>query len=168
MTNVNMLLTLWPASPSLPKTTFYCKFQILIIDSVATILSPILGMKQTTGLAIMASIGRLLRTIAASHGVAVVVVNHAVSARQEGIVAGTKPALGTTWSSVPSVRLFLRHDTSDDADEQNREGMVWTFEAADGTVMRLVKRMLEVRNSTRTNVGAHAAVYIGTMEIICE
>jgi hypothetical protein len=118
---------------------------------------------------LMASIGRMLRAIATTHGVAVVIINHAVSDR-EGGPRSVKPALGMSWIGLPTVRLFLRHDGEEDTDEQTggREGMVWTFEAADGRVMRLCKRLIEVRNSVRTNVSARAAVYIGQTEIICE
>lgn len=116
----------------------------------------------------MASVARMIRSLAAN-GIAVLVVNHAVSAREEGMARGVKPALGVNWQAVPTVRLFLRSDEDDEADEQGgKEGMVWTMEAADGRVLRLNKRVIEVRNSTRTKVGTSGEVYIGSTEIICE
>ncbi|KAI9030527.1 P-loop containing nucleoside triphosphate hydrolase protein [Hyaloraphidium curvatum] len=149
---------------------FYSRMQLLVIDSVASVLSPVLSMKQGTGQMLAATIARMMRSIAANHGVAVLVVNHAVSARDEGVPRGTKPALGMIWQGVPTVRLFLRPDDDQDTDEHTggREGMVWTYEAADGTVMRLFKRIIEVRNSTRTAVGAWAPIFFGQTEVICE
>ncbi|GJX69103.1 DNA repair protein RAD51 homolog 4 isoform X1 [Tanacetum coccineum] len=80
--------------------------RLIIIDSISSLISPILGGSNAQGHALMVSIGYLLKELADKHNIAVVVTNHMVSG--EG---GTlKPALGESWKNVPHVRLQLSRD----------------------------------------------------------
>ena len=108
------------------------KTRLLVLDSVAAIVSPLLGKfsgigagakeqhKNPMGHSIMMQIGTLLSHIAARHGVAVLVTNHVVRAHggwRSGDGGGgsgrggTKPALGRSWACVPRVRLELKAAT---------------------------------------------------------
>ncbi|PWA59538.1 Rad51 domain-containing protein [Artemisia annua] len=80
--------------------------RLIIIDSISSLISPILGGSNAQGHALMVSIGYLLKELADRHNIAVVVTNHMVSG--EG---GTlKPALGESWKNVPHVRLQFSRD----------------------------------------------------------
>lgn len=73
--------------------------RLIIIDSISSLISPILGGSNAQGHALMVSIGYLLKELADRHNIAVVVTNHMVSG--EG---GTlKRALGESWKNVPHV-----------------------------------------------------------------
>lgn len=149
---------------------FYSRMELLVVDSIASLLSPVLSMKHSAGQTLMASITRSLRRIATQHNVAVVLVNHAVSSRnEEGETMGTKPALGKAWQGVPTVRLFLKHDVQDDAgDTGGREGLVWSVEVEPGKVMKLSKRIVEVRSSSRMAIGGSMPIFFGQTDIITD
>ncbi|KAD3336404.1 hypothetical protein E3N88_31923 [Mikania micrantha] len=77
------------------------KVRMIIIDSVASLIAPILGGSNAQGHALMSSVGYLLKKLADRHNIAVVVTNHMVSG-EGGIL---KPALGESWKNIPHVRL---------------------------------------------------------------
>ncbi|KAF3974039.1 hypothetical protein CMV_002579 [Castanea mollissima] len=83
-----------------------CKVQLLIVDSVSSMVTPILGGSGSQGHALMISAGYLLKKLAHEHNVAVLVTNHTVGG-DGGI---SKPALGESWKSIPHVRLLLSRD----------------------------------------------------------
>nr|POE73570.1 dna repair protein rad51 like 4 [Quercus suber] len=83
-----------------------CKVQLLIVDSVSSMVTPILGGSGSQGHALMISAGYLLKKLAHEHNIAVLVTNHTVGG-DGGI---SKPALGESWKSIPHVRLLLSHD----------------------------------------------------------
>ncbi|XP_031247553.1 DNA repair protein RAD51 homolog 4 isoform X1 [Pistacia vera] len=76
---------------------------LLIVDSISSLISPVLGGSGSQGRALMISAGFLLKKLAHEYNLAVLVTNHTVGG--EGGLA--KPALGESWKSVPHVRLFL-------------------------------------------------------------
>ncbi|KAJ7980910.1 DNA repair protein RAD51-like 4 [Quillaja saponaria] len=80
--------------------------QLLIVDSISSLITPILGGSGPQGHALMISAGFLLKKLAHEHNLAVLVTNHMVGG--EGGI--TKPALGESWKSVPHVRLLLSRD----------------------------------------------------------
>ncbi|KAK7262412.1 hypothetical protein RJT34_29985 [Clitoria ternatea] len=80
--------------------------RLLIVDSISSLITPILGGSGPQGHALMISAGFLLKKLAHEHNIAVMVTNHVVSG-EDGI---SKPALGESWKSVPHVRLFLSRD----------------------------------------------------------
>ncbi|KAL5581088.1 hypothetical protein UlMin_013530 [Ulmus minor] len=82
------------------------RVRLLIIDSISSLITPILGGKGSQGHALMVSAGSLLKKLAHDHNLAVLVTNHTVGG--EGGVP--KPALGETWKSIPHVRLLLSRD----------------------------------------------------------
>uniref|UniRef100_A0A7N5J8P9 RAD51 paralog D n=2 Tax=Ailuropoda melanoleuca TaxID=9646 RepID=A0A7N5J8P9_AILME len=79
----------------------------VVVDSVTAVVSPLLGGQQREGLALMMQLARELKTLARDLGVAVVVTNHVTRDRDSGDL---KPALGRSWSFVPSTRILLDVD----------------------------------------------------------
>ncbi|XP_065055391.1 DNA repair protein RAD51 homolog 4-like isoform X3 [Rhopilema esculentum] len=87
------------------KQVFYSDLRLVVVDSINALVSPILGGGQTQGHMIMTKIGRILKRLAVEHNLAVIVTNSAV---KDAANEGYKPALGKTWKSMPSTRLFLQ------------------------------------------------------------
>ncbi|XP_041582122.1 DNA repair protein RAD51 homolog 4 isoform X2 [Vulpes lagopus] len=90
--------------------------KVVIVDSVTAVVSPLLGGQQREGLALMMQLARELKTLARDLGMAVVVTNHMTRDRDSGEL---KPALGRSWSFVPSTRILL------DIDEGARASGSW-------------------------------------------
>uniref|UniRef100_A0A5B7AVY2 RecA family profile 1 domain-containing protein n=1 Tax=Davidia involucrata TaxID=16924 RepID=A0A5B7AVY2_DAVIN len=82
------------------------QLRLLIIDSISSLITPILGGRGSHGRALMISAGFLLKKLAHEHNLCVLVTNHMVGG--EGGI--TKPALGESWKSIPHVRLQLSRD----------------------------------------------------------
>ncbi|RXM99892.1 DNA repair protein RAD51-like 4 [Acipenser ruthenus] len=78
--------------------------KVVIVDSVAAVLSPIIGSRQTEGLSLMMQLAGELRTMARDLGVAVLVTNH-MTRDGNGVV---KAGLGRSWSHVPRTRVLLQ------------------------------------------------------------
>ncbi|KAM8943208.1 DNA repair protein RAD51 homolog 4 isoform 2-T2 [Lycaon pictus] len=90
--------------------------KVVIVDSVTAVVSPLLGGQQREGLALMMQLARELKTLARDLGMVVVVTNHMTRDRDSGEL---KPALGRSWSFVPSTRILL------DIDEGARASGSW-------------------------------------------
>ncbi|XP_038706023.1 DNA repair protein RAD51 homolog 4 [Tripterygium wilfordii] len=82
------------------------KARLLIVDSISSLISPILGGNGSHGRAMMTSAGALLKKLAHEHNIAVLVTNHTVGG--EGGIP--KPALGEIWKCIPHTRLLLSRD----------------------------------------------------------
>ncbi|XP_058764309.1 DNA repair protein RAD51 homolog 4-like [Vicia villosa] len=80
--------------------------QLLIVDSISSLITPILRGSGPQGYALMISVGFLLKKLAHEHNIAVLVTNHVVG----GEDGNSKPALGESWKSVPHVRLLLSRE----------------------------------------------------------
>ncbi|XP_052201330.1 DNA repair protein RAD51 homolog 4 isoform X2 [Diospyros lotus] len=80
--------------------------QLLIVDSISSLITPVLGGSSSHGHALMISAGYLLKKMANEHNLAVLVTNHMVGG--EGGIS--KPALGESWKSIPHVRLQLSRE----------------------------------------------------------
>ncbi|KAF3453812.1 hypothetical protein FNV43_RR04253 [Rhamnella rubrinervis] len=80
--------------------------RLLIIDSISSLITPILGGNGSQGHALMVSAGYLLKKLAHEYNIAVLLTNHTVGG--EGGIP--KPALGETWKTIPHVRLLLSRD----------------------------------------------------------
>nr|KAF6457086.1 hypothetical protein HJG63_011657 [Rousettus aegyptiacus] len=78
--------------------------KVVVVDSVTAVVSPLLGGQQREGLALMMQLAQELKTLAQDLGLAVVVTNHMTRDRDSGKF---KPALGRSWSFVPSTRIVL-------------------------------------------------------------
>uniref|UniRef100_A0A8B9GGC8 DNA repair protein RAD51 homolog 4 n=1 Tax=Amazona collaria TaxID=241587 RepID=A0A8B9GGC8_9PSIT len=78
--------------------------KIVVIDSVSAVIYPLLGGKQSEGLAIMMQLARELKTLAREFSLAVVVTNQVT---RDSSTGPPKPALGRSWSFVPSTRVLL-------------------------------------------------------------
>uniref|UniRef100_M4EPI0 RecA family profile 1 domain-containing protein n=1 Tax=Brassica campestris TaxID=3711 RepID=M4EPI0_BRACM len=83
------------------------RLRLLVVDSISSLITPILGGSGSQGRALMVALGYLLKKLAHEHNIAVLVTNHTVGAGESG---KTKPALGETWKSIPHVRLMLSRD----------------------------------------------------------
>ncbi|NXJ12138.1 RA51D protein, partial [Odontophorus gujanensis] len=77
----------------------------VLIDSVSAVLSPLLGGRQSEGVAIMMQLARELKTLAKEFSVAVVVTNQVTKDSSTGAL---KSALGRSWSFVPNTRVLLQ------------------------------------------------------------
>ncbi|XP_056853082.1 DNA repair protein RAD51 homolog 4 isoform X2 [Raphanus sativus] len=111
-----------------------CRLRLLVVDSISSLITPILGGSGSQGRALMVALGYLLKKLAHEHNIAVLVLlkfrgigcvillqssfflispsvlkvtNYTVGAGENG---KTKPALGETWKSIPHVRLMLSRD----------------------------------------------------------
>ncbi|WOK96938.1 hypothetical protein Cni_G05646 [Canna indica] len=82
------------------------RIRLLIIDSISSLITPILGGKNSQGRLLMISTGILLKKIANEYNISVLVANHMVG----GEGGNLKPALGESWRSIPHVRLLLSRD----------------------------------------------------------
>ncbi|XP_077168302.1 DNA repair protein RAD51 homolog 4 [Paroedura picta] len=80
---------------------------ILVVDSASAVIYPLLGIRQPDGMALMMHVARELKTLAKELGLAVVVTNHVTRDASSGQI---KPALGHSWSFVPSTRVLLEND----------------------------------------------------------
>ncbi|OXB57648.1 hypothetical protein ASZ78_007043 [Callipepla squamata] len=77
----------------------------VLIDSVSAVLSPLLGGRQSEGVAIMMQLARELKALAKEFSVAVVVTNQVTKDSSTGAL---KSALGRSWSFVPNTRVLLQ------------------------------------------------------------
>ncbi|XP_044142622.1 DNA repair protein RAD51 homolog 4 [Bufo gargarizans] len=80
--------------------------RLVVVDSVCAVIYPLLGGKQTEGMAVMMYLARELQTLAHDFSLAVLVTNHIT---RDGS-AGFRPALGRSWSFVPSTRIQIQRD----------------------------------------------------------
>jgi len=82
---------------------------LLVIDSLSSLLSPLLTKAHHQGYTVMATVALLLRGLATTRKTAVLYTNHTVSAGQDSLAddhgSNLKPALGTRWTSVPHRRI---------------------------------------------------------------
>uniref|UniRef100_A0A8B9ZXD9 DNA repair protein RAD51 homolog 4 n=1 Tax=Anas zonorhyncha TaxID=75864 RepID=A0A8B9ZXD9_9AVES len=76
----------------------------VLIDSVSAVIHPLLGGRQSEGLAVMMQLARELKMLAKEFSLAVVVTNQVTRDSSTGLL---KPALGRSWSFVPSTRVLL-------------------------------------------------------------
>nr|XP_013813683.1 PREDICTED: DNA repair protein RAD51 homolog 4 isoform X1 [Apteryx mantelli mantelli] len=79
--------------------------KVVLIDSVSAVIYPLLGGKQSEGLALMMQLARELKMLAREFSLAVVVTNQVTRDSSAGPL---KPALGRSWSFVPSTRVLLQ------------------------------------------------------------
>ncbi|XP_073429682.1 DNA repair protein RAD51 homolog 4 isoform X2 [Dendrobates tinctorius] len=82
--------------------------RLVVVDSACAVIYPLLGGKQTEGMAVMMYIAKELQTLAHDFSLAVLVTNHIT---KDGS-AGFRPALGRSWSFVPSTRIQIHRDES--------------------------------------------------------
>uniref|UniRef100_A0A8C5T3L2 DNA repair protein RAD51 homolog 4 n=1 Tax=Malurus cyaneus samueli TaxID=2593467 RepID=A0A8C5T3L2_9PASS len=78
--------------------------KLVVLDSVSAVIYPLLGGRQSEGLALMMQLSKELKTLAREFSLAVVVTNQVT---RDGSTGPLKPALGRSWSFVPSTRLLL-------------------------------------------------------------
>ncbi|KAJ7309000.1 hypothetical protein JRQ81_008284 [Phrynocephalus forsythii] len=78
--------------------------KVLLVDSISAVIYPLLGSQQPEGLALMMHLALELKMLAKDFGMAVVLTNHVTRDASNGLL---KPALGRSWSFVPSTRVLL-------------------------------------------------------------
>ncbi|KAL5201289.1 hypothetical protein ABZP36_035643 [Zizania latifolia] len=81
------------------------KICLLIIDSISSLLAPIISGKYPQGRSMMLSVAMILKKLADEHNLSVLVTNHMVAGN-----GAPKPALGESWKTVPHVRLVVSRD----------------------------------------------------------
>uniref|UniRef100_A0A453SVX9 RecA family profile 1 domain-containing protein n=1 Tax=Aegilops tauschii subsp. strangulata TaxID=200361 RepID=A0A453SVX9_AEGTS len=81
------------------------KICLLIIDSVSSLLAPIIGGKNSQGRSMMISVAMILKKLAHKHNLSVLVTNHMVAGN-----GAPKPALGESWKAAPHIRLMISRD----------------------------------------------------------
>eukprot|EP01126_Amoeba_proteus_P044608 TRINITY_DN4962_c0_g1_i21.p1 TRINITY_DN4962_c0_g1~~TRINITY_DN4962_c0_g1_i21.p1 ORF type:complete len:233 (+),score=18.30 TRINITY_DN4962_c0_g1_i21:249-947(+) len=103
--------------------------RLIVIDSINTLLTSILGGCQRQGHNMLVAIGRMLKELAVEHNIIVIVTN---SVTQKPLTTTTvstpttatnsmqtsptatlslfQPALGATWFNIPSVRVIFSKD----------------------------------------------------------
>lgn len=90
--------------------SFCLNLKLVIIDSITSVMTPILGGKKKYWQALMVKIGQLMKEIASEFGIALFVINSAVLQFEKGSHSSLdnfKPSLGKTWLPISHVRLFL-------------------------------------------------------------
>lgn len=97
--------------------------RMIIVDSVAAVVSPILGGQQIHGHSLMVNLSRILKSLAVEHSVAVVITNNVVTDSSKSSFS-TKPALGPTWAHVPNTRLFIQRSPISQVDGTERVATV--------------------------------------------
>ncbi|XP_043387354.1 DNA repair protein RAD51 homolog 4 isoform X2 [Chelonia mydas] len=120
--------------------------KVLVVDSVSAVICPLLGGRQAEGLALMMQLARELKTLARELNVAVVVTNHVT---RDGSSGHLKPALGRSWSFVPSTRVLL----------ESREG-TWGKAST--------RRIASLTKSPRQPTGIEVELDIGSCGILDE
>ncbi|KND05134.1 uncharacterized protein SPPG_00804 [Spizellomyces punctatus DAOM BR117] len=160
-------------------TDFFSMVRLLIIDSIGALLSPMVGYGQSQGYVIMMTIAQILKSIALSHGISILVTNYSVSSDFKSTDVGrpfsggkegarrerTKPALGTTWSYVPNVRLYFTLD-EEPSIEGKEDDEVLTYRNRQGDIIPLVKRRIDIYASHRLRAGDGCHLYIGSSELL--
>ena len=92
---------------------FMFGMKLIVIDSINTIIAPILGGFQTRGHALMIKLALLLKELSYECNVAVLVLNGTVTSKNSEYMNNNfKPALGKHWLGVPAIRLFLDFGSS--------------------------------------------------------
>ncbi|KAI9090305.1 P-loop containing nucleoside triphosphate hydrolase protein [Phlyctochytrium arcticum] len=171
--------------------SFYQGLQMMVIDSIGSVLGPIVGYGQPHGYAIMTTIGQMIKHIATKYHIAVMVVNSAVSTDfgagpVDPSLVRTKPALGTFWGTVPSIRLYLSpyidtssalnkrsgsgtsssSDSATQSTSSSSEDEVFTYENRHGVVIPLRAMNCRVTSSHRTVPDRECKIYLGGSEVI--
>ncbi|NXB20062.1 RA51D protein, partial [Rhagologus leucostigma] len=113
--------------------------KMVVLDSVSAVIYPLLGGRQSEGLALMMQLSRELKTLAREFSLAVVVTNQVTRDSSTGPL---KPALGRSWSFVPSTRVLL-------------EGKEATWEKA------TTQRLASLSKSPRQPTGIQVELDIG-------
>lgn len=98
------------------------KPSVIIIDSISALISPVLGANDkrysNQGYVLMTGVSRLLKQLAATHGVAILMSNHVTESRADAAdeISGSTvsnaprdyvPALGDLWRGQPHMRIQL-------------------------------------------------------------
>ncbi|KAM9990570.1 hypothetical protein ACTFIY_006612 [Dictyostelium cf. discoideum] len=93
---------------------FYKGLKMVVIDSIGTLLAPIIGGKQTQGHYTMMMISRLIKYISDTYQIIFLITNNTVG----GNSFDNKAALGEAWSMVPNHQLMINHQYNDDENEE--------------------------------------------------
>lgn len=86
--------------------------RLIVIDSVSSVLAPILGGSQRVGHSLLAEVGRLLKELATVHHLTIIVTNVVIEKREAEQNRALSPGLGVYWAGVPHQRInLLQHPT---------------------------------------------------------
>lgn len=102
-------------SSSSSRSSTSSSLRLVVIDSITAVLAGIVGgANNAAGHGIMMHLGHLMNRIAVELNVAVLVTNSTVDNRDSTGSSWSlkKPALGVSWTWVPSVQIFLHHNNN--------------------------------------------------------
>ncbi|XP_071092580.1 DNA repair protein RAD51 homolog 4-like [Haliotis cracherodii] len=83
--------------------SFYRCLKLLVVDSVTSVIYPVLGGQQMDGHGLMVQLGHTLKMLAVEFSIAVLISNNVVFGADGQRVA----SLGRTWSHIPHTRLVI-------------------------------------------------------------
>ncbi|XP_019616037.1 PREDICTED: DNA repair protein RAD51 homolog 4-like isoform X2 [Branchiostoma belcheri] len=109
------LLQKTKAAISKQSDLFYSQLKLLIVDSVAAVISPTLGGQQTEGHAILLNISRQLKVLSSEHAIAVLMTNNVV----QGELSEPWPGLGRSWQHIPDTRLLVQGTDSPEPQDRH-------------------------------------------------
>ena len=106
---LSLLSTLSTSLTSPSTTPFTATLRLLIIDSLASLISPLLGGRHHRGHALLSHTSHALHSLATQHHLAVLITNHTVNARGAGGRGGggVVGALGESWTYVADTRVGM-------------------------------------------------------------
>ncbi|XP_071848599.1 DNA repair protein RAD51 homolog 4-like isoform X2 [Apostichopus japonicus] len=82
-------------------------FKMVIVDSVSSLLAPLLGGNQVDGQALIGHLAQALKVLPVEFYTSVLVTNTVVQGESWD---EKKPALGRSWQSVPHTRIMIKQD----------------------------------------------------------
>ncbi|CAG8637623.1 5675_t:CDS:2 [Paraglomus brasilianum] len=130
---------------------FYGRLKLIVIDSVSAVLSGLVQTSHSQGYSLMMTLTQMLQHMARTYNILILTVKtlSAFSA------VDTKPALGTTWTHLPSLQLYLSRCADEERVYTNRDGEGITVQP----------RVCEVLRARTGVMGLWCLVYMGDNEI---
>ncbi|KAJ3188273.1 DNA repair protein rad51d [Gaertneriomyces sp. JEL0708] len=154
---------------------FTSRLRLIIIDSVGGLLSAIVGSGQPHAYVAMMAVSQVLKEIALTKPIATLLINYAVSSDfrdtsgqplSNASFNRTKPALGASWSYIPSVRLYFTGPDEEWTSGARADGHASTYTNRNGVQVPVVERNIEILSSHRTPSGRSCLLYIGGDEVL--
>ncbi|CAG8511331.1 1280_t:CDS:2 [Paraglomus occultum] len=106
---------------------FYGQLKLIVIDSVSAVLSGLLQTSHSQGYSLMMTLAQMLQHMARMYNILILTVTSCVSSQTVKTLSAfpavdTKPALGTTWTHLPSLQLYLSRCADEERVYTNRDG----------------------------------------------
>ncbi|RIA97576.1 P-loop containing nucleoside triphosphate hydrolase protein [Glomus cerebriforme] len=157
----------------------YTNIKLIIIDSFAAILAPLLGVTQTQGHSLMVTFTRILRNLAKEYDIAILVINAAIASYPNNPISvfsstKSKPSLGISWTFMPNIQLYLTHCIDytiengivikeNEGEKNIQQNYVYTNRKGIEVIMK--PRICEVLRSRNGQMGKWCIFYMGGNEL---